>query len=315
MLYSLKASLLYLCFSCFYLSVHAQESPIKITRKVAEDRSVDLDYEKEDPGTYTVVLKFSNLINASVMDDVAYTVKDYSGTITTLTPISQGQHVSFVFSYTYIRGKLNPKYDANFSYIFPHKKWTKIRVAESGFANARYFGSTTPDDWKVYRFYTDAESEVTAVRKGVVVYIKDLYEVNPDVVYTDKINALTIEHADGTLATYRGLKKGTVAVKAGQTVFPGTVLGTNSAYGGGDKHNVSIMITYLKSSDIGSARGQGIKNNKSLYGFITPKFFTAGNPLTDLVAKQIYVAEDVPQEIVKKEMTKKELKQAEKQGI
>lgn len=226
-----------------------------------------------------------------------------------MNPTNKEQGIGYSLSYSYIRGKLKPKYDPEFVYILPYKNGTKVEAAESGFANAQYFGSTTPADWKSYRFYTKTEDTITAVRKGTVVDLKDLYESESKegISFTTMVNLLTIEHADGTLATYRGFKKGSFAIKVGDVVFPGTKLGVNSKSSATSPYNVSLMLYYLKSDDIESTKDKNVKTDKSLYGFITAKFHTAENPSLFLVPQQEYTVAASP-EIIQKEFTKKELK-------
>ncbi|RYE58633.1 MAG: hypothetical protein EOP48_03125, partial [Sphingobacteriales bacterium] len=166
----------------------------------------------------------------------------------------------------------------------------------------------TPEDWKSYRFYTTEQDTVTAIRKGVVVEIKDLYETTEGdgVAYTSKTNELIIEHGDGTLATYRGFKKGSFKVKIGQTVFPGTSLGVNSKYDKNGRYNVSVMITYLKSADFEN-KSTSLSKSKSFYGFITPHFMTEVSPNEVLASQKTYQATSTP-DVVQKEMSKKEIK-------
>jgi hypothetical protein len=172
-----------------------------------------------------------------------------------------------------------------------------------------YFGNVTPEDWKVYRFYTKQEDTVIAVRKGLVVDIKDLYETSnsANIAYTNKINEITIEHEDGTLATYRGIKKGSVKVKVGQTVFPATTLGLNILQGSTNQFSISLLITYLNSIEFQDPKNQTVKNSNSLYGFITPHFYTLESNNAILKNNQIYTSVQTP-EIINKEMTKRELK-------
>ena len=311
---NLIKSLAIFVFSCSYVAnVSAQESLVKVSYKVNSNKTVDFSYVKPDPGTFTVVLTFTDLTNTYEPGQSTFTAQDYGGTLKTITPSNKDLGIGFSYKYSYIRGKLNPRYNANFVYLLPFKKGTKVRAVESSFANATYFGSTTPDDWKVYRFFTQAEDTVTAVRKGIVVSIKDIYETNTsaDVAYTSQNNELVVEHADGTLATYRGFKKGSVAVKIGQTVFPGAPLAITAKSGTGGRSSIALLITYLKNAEFGSADNQSFKTSKSFYGFITPKFCTTENAAVVLVPQQEYTVADSP-EIIKKEFTKKELKLAAK---
>lgn len=307
----IKSSLIGLICCLFFaipFATNAQESALKLSTKVNANKSVDFVANKIDPGTYTVTLKFNNLSNASSGNEEVVTVKNYSANAFTLSPINKDQSIGFSYSYSYIRGKLNPKFDKEFLYLLPYKAGTKVRVAESGFVNAAYFGSTTPDDWKCYRFYTEQADSITAVRKGVVVNVKDLYHTDEvtDVAYTSKINEVTIEHPDGTLAYYRGFKHG-IKAKVGQIVFPGTVLGVNSKYSTGTSYGISLLMTYLKDKGIDDAKTKTLKDSKSRYGFITPHFFTAEQTNLILEPQKYYTVASTT-EIIQKELTKKEIK-------
>lgn len=285
----------------------AQELALKVSSKYNDNKSATLSYEKVDPGTHTLVVDFKQLTNTTGAMKQTFTLSGYNGNVITLTPSNKDQSVGISYSYTYIRGKLNPKLDADFVYVLPFRQGAKVRASESGFIGSMYFGKTTPDDWKVYRFYTKEEDTVTAVRKGIVVDVKDVYETATGVVYTNKTNEIIIEHGDGTLATYRGFKKGSVKVKVGQKVFPGTALGLNTTSGSNDAYNISLLLTYLKSADFETVKSPNSKDGKSLYGFITPHFYTAENAESVLTNNQTYTSA-TNKDVVQKELTKKEIK-------
>jgi len=298
-----KAALSFTCLISVSIC-SAQEKEIALSSKTNSDRSVSINAAKRSPGTYTVVLNFRELTNTSEPGDPVYRVRHDNDNILTLNPINKNQGIGLSYSYTFIRGELKPKYNKDFVYALPYGKDRKVRAVESTFLNATYFGSTTPDDWKAYRFYTQEADTVTAIRKGIVVNVSDIYdEDTKDLKYTSKVNTVIIEHADGTLATYKGFKKG-ILVKEGQTVFPGTALGINSITN--ERYGISLLITYLKSAEIGAAK-QNPKETKSLYGFITPYFCTTENANGILTSQKYYHAATTP-EIIQKEMTKKEIK-------
>lgn len=310
MVNKLKFQVLFLLIFNGLLTVNAQEAQIKVSTRVNSDNSVGFIFDKSDPGTFTLQLNLRDLSNAISQTETEQTfnLKSYQGNFFTLKPENKEYGVGYAYSYHFIRGKLKPKYDPGFIYLLPHKLGTKVQMAEASFLDAQYFGNKTPDDWKCYSFYTKQEDSVTAVRKGVVVQIKDEYdaEVNEGVAYTSRNNELMIEHADGTIAVYRGLKKGSLSVKVGQTVLPGRAIGLNAK--NGSAHSITFLLIYLKSNDIEASRNQNLKNSKSFYGFVTPHFFTEGNPDLVLSPKEEYTAAANP-ELIKKELTKKELKQ------
>ncbi|MDB5012903.1 MAG: hypothetical protein JWQ25_1105 [Daejeonella sp.] len=150
-----------------------------------------------------------------------------------------------------------------------------------------------------------------AVRKGIVVEFVDKYETETDYAFTSKRNAITIEHPDGTIVTYNGLKKSNMFVKVGQTVFPGTKLGVNTQYNKDSKYAINFTIIYLKSKDSDNASETKFKTEKGFYGFVTPKFYVREKGIVKLTTtQQPYVADSTP-DINNKELTKKELKQAQ----
>lgn len=307
----LQPLILTLFFYCIITTVYAQESTLTVNAKVNPNKSVTFIAELTNPGTYTVVLNFKDLNNFSAVGNNIYKIKYNCETFLTLIPNNKDQAIGYSYSYSYIRGELNPKYDKEFVYTLPYTNGKKVRVGESSFVNATYFGATTPADWKAYRFYTSQSDTVTAIRKGTVVSIKDSYDMDESgkQAYTSQVNEVIIEHADGSLATYRGFRKG-IYVKLSQVVFPGTPLGLSSNNSGNGQFNISLLLTYLKSVDF--AKKQEIKESKSMYGFITPYFYSLLNGKEVLTNNQTYTVVNSP-EISQKEMTKKELKNLLKQ--
>lgn len=307
----LQSLILTLFFYFIITTINAQEDKLTVNTKTNEDKSVSFTAEFKSPGTYTVILNFKELSNSNNVGDNTYKVK-YSGqSFLTLKPSNKDQGIGYSFSYSYIRGELNPKYDKEFIYTLPYTNGKKVRVGESSFVNATYFGTTTPPDWKVYRFFTSQSDTVTAIRKGIVVSIKDIYDMDESgkQTYTSQVNEVIIEHADGSLATYRGFRKG-LYVKLAQVVFPGSPIGLSSNNSGNGQFNISLMLTYLKSVDF--AKKQEIKESKSMYGFITPYFYNLVNGKEILINNQNYFVVNSPV-ILQKEMTKKELKNLVKQ--
>ncbi len=304
----LKQAMFCLIACAAYFQTKAQTLPITISARTNTNKSIEFTATKTDPGTYTLILNFNNVTNATAGREVV-TVTGYSRSAYILDPINKDQGVGYSYGYSYIRGKLKVKHDPEFVYLLPYKNGTKVRAAESSFANATYFGSTTPEDWKAYRFFTKTEDTITAVRKGTVVEVTDQHETDDKkgIAFTNKLNSIIIEHADGTILRYQGLKKGSIVVKVGDVVFPGTSLGVNSKTHADSPPNVSLLFMYLKSADIEASRNTNVQNSKSLYGFITAKFCTTENPSMYVVPNQEYTVAVTP-EIVQKEMSKKELK-------
>jgi hypothetical protein len=294
-----------ICVSALF----AQESKLTVSPTYNQDRSVDFNYTKDNPGTFTVIVKFRNLTNSLSSERQVEETRGYNGKLLTLKPNNANQSIGFSYSYTYLRGKLKPKFKPEFVYLLPYKNGKSVRVSEAGYVAARYFGNTAPADWKAYNFYTSQEDTVTAIRKGIVVEVKDVYETSDidNAVYTSKKNEIIVEHGDGTLCSYKGFKKG-IFVKVGETVLPGSALGMNSRFQAKSKeYNTAVQVYYLKADEIEVNEGASLKDSKTLYGFITPHFYTASVADVILKDRETYIAGISP-EVVQKELTKKELK-------
>jgi hypothetical protein len=128
-------------------------------------------------------------------------------------------------------------------------------------------------------------------RKGVVTALpKSTTEI-------DRIidNSFEIRHEDGTIAVYMGLNPETKEIKLGQTVFPGQPLGIIGQ---------SKILTFrvFEVEDEGSLKSLNI-----LYQGPEDKMLTAQNLMG---LKVLY-----PNDIIKKEMTKKEMSKYEKHSL
>lgn len=124
----LSKSILALVIGISTLSIKAQEKEFNVSSKRNEDKSITLTAEKSSPGTYTVVLNFRELDNTSLNGDPIYEVKHNNDNFLTLTPINKEQNIGYSFSYSFIRGKLNPKYSPLFLYALPYPKDKKVKL-------------------------------------------------------------------------------------------------------------------------------------------------------------------------------------------
>lgn len=286
-------------------AAHAQQKNVMVTAQVNADKSVDFNFQKTDFGTHTIVLLFTSVTNTTA-GEYRIGVTGHAGRLLRLTPSNRNQGIGYSYKYTAIRGKLNPKHNPGFVYLLTYPKDTEVRVWETGLPTSVYPGAAEQQDRKAYRLYTRMQSPVTAARKGLVVEIKDDHDSSESNGFTNVENRLVIEHEDGTLATYIGIEKGSFAVKKGETVYPGAILGRNSKLHNTDDYGISFMISYLKSVEISDK--SSLANIKNYYGFLTPLFHTGQQPETVLEDKHTYTTASTD-EIIQKEMSKRELKQ------
>lgn len=292
-----------------YSSALSQANKVTLKSESKSDNAVEISYTKTDPGTYTVQVAFSTLDNGS-FPALYHTVKSYSGRMLTITPVDKSRPINYQYYYSYIRGKLAPKYDPAFTYLLPYPEGTSMQIVETTFLPSMYFGEETPDDWNAYRYYTAEQTAVTAMRKGVVVEIVDEHdEPGGNVSYTSRVNSMTIEHEDGTLAYYKGFEKGSLNVKLGDTVFPATALGLNTQIDRDRDYYVSVTIQYLKTIVQDPATKRMARSGR-FYGFVTPRFATAEGEGIVLQDQQLYRAV-APPAIVAAEMSRREKRRLE----
>jgi len=304
----MKYFILLLTFVSFFVqrSVAQKTAIIKLASARSADNSVNITFEKPDAGTVTVELIFKDLTNTSV-SSTNFTANGYSGNIITLRPNNKEQPINYSYSFRSIRGKLKPKVNYDLVYLLPYPSETNVQVFEAKFLNASYFGNSEPSDWKVYHFYTDQATKVTAARKGIVVEVVDEYDDNTvsGVTFSSNTNRIMIEHQDGTLTQYNGFQKGSIAVKVGETVFPGEVLGVNVKRED-NRYSIAFSVIYLKRGDLSANENKNLATTESFYGWVTPQFMTVAG--SQQLTKNNTYAVRWDTDVITKEMSKKELK-------
>lgn len=285
------------------------QSDFLITRKTNPDRSVTFFYEKELYGTYHVVIDVKGTSNCS-SGIYHRNVSGPSGTLFTLKPIDRAMGIGYSYKTRYIRGKLNPKIDSLFAYILPHTTGTEVQIIESSNLSEKYFGNKKQEDWKYYSMYTRNADTICAARKGLIIEITDKYDgISADDslyrTYTSERNGLKIEHDDGTIAIYNGLRKGSLMVDLGDMVYPLTPLGVVDMYNQ-EQYRFNFCVKYLMNSQLMNPKKSTIKDKIQYYSYITPRFFVNDRAQV-LMNKNKYCA-ICNEEIVTEEFSRREKK-------
>ncbi len=279
---------------------YSQNNLIKVDSKRNPDNSVDFTYVKEYPGTLSVVVKFERLTN-SRYSTYPRILRANSGRLFSLNAIDKQQGIGYSFSYTYIRGAIEPKVDKNFSYLLPFEKGDKVTVRELGNLGKSYFKKDLPRDWKGYQFVCERDT-VYATRKGVVLEVVDNFEIDNQSNYTANTNRLLIEHDDGTIANYIGFAKAGIFVQPGMKVFPHSQLGTLS--NGSERGRFYFFIYYMaKPNKYERAKKPDVI---AVEQFVTPFFVTESGKVQLTPRKNYNVVKD--EEAITFEMSKREKK-------
>ena len=289
-----------------FLESNAQQK-IEINYVENQDNSVSFNYKKNVSGSYLVVLDFSNLSNTREQRRINKIVQNKSGSILKLKPINKENRIGFNYKYIYYKGNINSKINKEYSYILPFKKGEKVVPRELYSLENKYLNEKTPKGWKSYSFTFNEPKKVMAIRKGRVIEVKDIYtpDNNLEISYYSQQNLISIEHKDGSVATYKGFEKSKILVNEGETVYPQTILGEITKF---DKRNIYRL--YLSLYSYTTKKNISLSTIKSSddyeITYLTPKFFTK-NSLNKLIDLKQYIV-DYDEKTLFKEMRKKEIK-------
>lgn len=288
----------------FEIVVMSQGQNIKVESECNSDKSVSFKFEKKNFGTYYLQLNFKYLENAN---SIGYkgNITGYTGKLITIKPIDPQKPISFSYNYSYIRGKLNAKIDTGFVYLLPVSRGKTINVLNHSFLYSQYFGSQKPRNWKSFKFEVSEGDTVFSSRKGLVVEVNEGFDPDTAVVYASKNNAVLIEHEDGSFARYSVLKKGSVMVKPGETVYPHTPIAIAGTFNRAGDTQISFQIYYLVEDNI-EKKENSIKNMQHYFSYVDPVFHTSSGDM-HLKGYQNYSA-DFNLEHIAKELTKREKK-------
>lgn len=290
----------------FNTTLFAQQNTILIKSERNKDNSIDFFYEKSVPGSYTILVEFTNLIN-SYNTNFEVVVNSSSGKLFKLNPIDKNKGISFISSHaTYVNGKINPKADSLFVYTLPFQKGKIISVYESNNLYHDIFNAELPKNWKAYQFKATTADTIFAARKGIVTHIVDHFQTDTISLYTSKKNYITVEHTDGTFATYTGFAYKKVLARLGETVYPQLPIGIIKESFKPAPNDFSMMVYYKEKEK--SKKNSKDSNNKLrlTQTFITPYFLTDKGVIQLEHFEKYNVAID--KEILQKELSKSEKK-------
>ena len=254
--------------------IYAQKKKIEISYERKSDNRINFYYQKNVPGSYYITLKFDNLTNCNNRKTYKKVVKHSSGSLFTLRPSNKNKGISFSYKIKYILGNPSPKIDNEIIYVLPFKTGKSVKILEASNVGEKYFGNKKPIDWKSFIVYSNKPDTIYAMRKGIVIKIIDKYN-NDDKLnktFTSERNLISIEHKDGSYATYIGFDKNEIFIELGQKVYPHTLLGKLEKF---NKSNYRLDFNtfhYLKN--LLDDKKSTLKNRKQKTKYLNPKFFT-----------------------------------------
>jgi len=203
----------------------------------AEEHKVQVEINKIETG-YQVTASNSMLIPAFVkisFDKLknlkATVVIPYSAiipahskkiTLFQLNKIDDQKGYSYSYRTSSSKGDPNIKEDKNHPYLIPYKHGSKHRVAQAFHGEYTHFGSNA----YAVDFEMPIGTAIYAARSGTVIDVVDQHNIGgPDPKYAKYGNQVVVFHSDGTFAYYVHLKHGGAAVKYGQEIKEGDLIG------------------------------------------------------------------------------------------
>lgn len=161
--------------------------------------------------------------------------------LTTLTRINRAEKSSFKYRFRLALGRSNAKPDLAHVYKLPFNPESKfpLRAGYGGRAGRQVAANEYFLVWEM-----PEGTPVLAAREGTVIGIRDdSNEHGLTDEFLTKGNVIAIEHADGTVAEYVHLKYQGSAVKLGQAVKTGELIGYSGNTGFSRNPNLLVRIS------------------------------------------------------------------------
>jgi hypothetical protein len=316
-MFSRKRILIFIAFLSS-ITIYCQKSTRSITYERNKDKSITFNYNSDIPGSALVILNFTNLENAHA-GIVKRTITGYIGEIYTLKPSNSEDGIGFSYRSRIIYGNVEKKPDAKFKYILPFKKGEKVKVRTLNYLGKK-FGNTAPKNWKSWQFLTKPNDTIFAIRKGVVVNIKDniAADTSSEYGYKSESNSITIEHKDGTLAKYDVLKDKSIMVNIGDIVYPSAPIALAGSYHLEENSQLRLSIFYLDEKilayDFSKRENEKLSNKTHLYSYINPVFYL-DDGTTKTLEPNLFYASTFNNSIIELEMRKREKRKWKKNGL
>jgi murein DD-endopeptidase MepM/ murein hydrolase activator NlpD len=204
--------------------------PIKIRPEYDIDDNVVLWVDRVEKGFYTLVLDFNGSENMAVPKLMRFDVKT-DGPLVTLRPANREKRWHYTYNQSSVPGVVNPpEVDSAFVYRLP--------FSASANRMAHHFQLTEADsvlvNYSEIGFKMNRGDTIFAARQGLVIGVVDKHEPivsdGGQIIAGRESNAVSVMHADGTIARYGTLLKGSIPVKVGDMVYSGDQIGLAGSF-------------------------------------------------------------------------------------
>jgi murein DD-endopeptidase MepM/ murein hydrolase activator NlpD len=282
----------------------SQSNPVEITYTNNTDRKeYTFQYQNNSYFDYAVKVEFASLQGGTCTCSLPFvgTVSAGKGNLFTLKPLQANQGISFRFSYKYQKGRLLSKPPKPNVYLFPFSK-TKAHRANQTQNILELIAGKKITDFYGMSFQMEKGDTIFAARRGIVSEIKNEFDTHPESVwFSSNTNFVEVFHQDGTFGKYNRFKKGTIMVKAGQSVEAGQPIGivADDTFEGNTL--MQLTVYYLD-------RAKAFTDAGHSFTYVIPAFYSTNAPAGIMLQQGALYTSDFPESIVTQEMTKRELK-------
>ena len=244
-MFKIKFPLLLLLLTIFSKALYSQSFKINdrtkiYTSKVNENiLHLKVDNNLSIPISVRVGLVLENLKSDQSGVVLAVVPPKVSGKIIAVMQRQElGQPYKCTFTWRTALGDTTKTPDMDYSYGYPFEKTERYKVSQGPYGNFSH------SKMFAYDFSTPVGTPICAARDGIIALVKDDSSTGgPDKKYVDDANFISIYHQDGTLAYYYHLEKGGVAVKEGQFVKQGQIIGYSGNTGFSNGPHLHFEIT------------------------------------------------------------------------
>lgn len=219
----------------FAVKVHSIKAGKGLYHVVADNyapfpQQVNVDFDQMENLAPSVKIPFYAKVEANEKGHYLFDVQQ----------ITKGKY-SYHLNYLFFMGDPDKAImDKSYLYTLPFKKGDKHNVGQG---NNGTFSHTETDKY-AYDFDMKEGTAICAARDGIVSEVKDVGSIGGnDERFMKDGNHIVIYHSDGTLAIYSHLKNGGIAVKLGDSVKAGDVIGYsgNTGYTSGPHLHFAVL--------------------------------------------------------------------------
>ena len=242
-------TLMLLC--CSIPSIANDQGISSRTRIYMEEISSDSVLLKFDnrfavPVSVRLILELNNLHSVGNKIDAVIPAGSAGHIIAKFRRTNPNAQYQCSYNWRIVLGDVTRQPDLRYAYGFPYLKGGKYRISQGPGGHISHL------HFFAYDFVMPLGTPVTASRDGVIAFVKENSDKGgPDRKFIEDANYISVYHADGTMANYFHLKKNGAAVKEGQYVKKGDVIGFsgNTGFSNGAHLHFEVIRPDLDSDE------------------------------------------------------------------